>query len=653
MCGITGILSLNEPVTEAAMRGMLGAIRHRGPDQFGVYLWQNGRFSLGLGNARLSIIDLAGGQQPICNEDGTLWIVFNGEIFNYVELRPLLEQQGHRFATHSDTEVILHLYEQYGADCVQHLNGQFAFAIWDERTCTLFAARDRAGVRPFYYTAQNGRFLFASEIKAILAAGSITAELDPIALRQTFTYWSPLSPRTSFQGISTLPPGHTLLLQPGGTPHIQPYWQPDFAPAPSPTSLEEAACHLRDLLVDATHIRLRADVPVGAYLSGGLDSSAITALIRHYTGNRLETFSIGFSDAAYDESEFQQQMATHLGTHHHHITCTHQEIGDAFPQVIWHTETPLLRTSPVPLFLLSRLVRQSGFKVVLTGEGADEFLAGYNIFKEAKIRRFWARQPDSAWRPMLLQKLYRYIGGLAQGNDAYLRKFFGLGLVDVTNPFYSHAIRWHNNGRLHRFFSPSFQPTLPDGLPPLPADFAKWNTLAQAQYLEITIFMAEYLLSSQGDRVAMAHSVEGRFPFLDYRVVAFCNGLPAHFKLRGLDEKHILKRAMRDLLPETIWRRPKRPYRAPIHHSFFPNGRSLDWVADLLSPANIAATGYFNPQAVTGLVNKIGRVGTLGETDDMALAGLLSTQLVHQQFIGHFRPPPALDDKDDIKWVIR
>jgi asparagine synthase (glutamine-hydrolysing) len=318
-----------------------------------------------------------------------------------------------------------------------------------------------------------------------------------------------------------------------------------------------------------------------------------------------------------------------------------------------------MRASPAPLFLLSQLVRDLDFKVVLTGEGADEFLAGYNIFKEAKIRRFWARQPDSPWRPALLKKLYPYIGALSQDPGGYLKKFFGRDLQNVDAWDYSHTIRWRNTGRSQRFFSPELRATVGDagaaawdGVP-LPPDFHHWSPLARAQYLEVSIFMAEYLLSSQGDRVAMAHSVEGRFPFLDHRVVQFCNRLPPPFKLRGLDEKHLLKRAVRDLLPEAIWHRPKRPYRAPIHRSFFPDGQPLDWVAEALSPACVREAGYFAPPAVAALRAKLDRFGALGETDDMALAGLLSTQLVHQQFVAGFQPRTTLNPRDDVKVVIR
>jgi len=667
MCGIVGVLGrANDPsIDRTLLARMLNAIRHRGPDQFGVYRFRGARRSVGLGNARLSIIDLGGGQQPISNEDGTFWIVFNGEIFNYVELREQLLEDGHLLTTDSDTEVIVHLYEQYGPGCVEHLNGQFALAIWDERRERLFLARDRVGIRPLYYARRNGGLVFGSEIKSLLAHPDVSAELDPVALDQIFTYWSPLSPRTAFRGISTLPPGHWMLVDSGGQPRIERYWRPEFPAAGSESTQtpDDARDELRELLVDATRLRLRADVPVGAYLSGGLDSSAITALIHHHTENRLETFSIAFTDEAFDESPFQRRMAKHLGTRHHLITCNHADVGRVFPDVMWHTETPITRTSPAPLFLLSAMVRDHDFKVVLTGEGADEFLAGYNIFKEAKVRRFWARQPESAWRHALLERLYPYIGSLPGGGAAYLKQFFGQGLQETGRPDYSHQIRWRNTSRAKRLFSrelaaaveaggnESGKPFLPEQM--LPDGFDQLSPLARAQYLEATIFLPDYLLCSQGDRMGMAHSVEGRFPFLDHRVIEFCNKLPPRMKLAGLNEKQLLKRAVSDLLPNDVWQRRKQPYRAPIHAAFFPGGKPLAWVADVLSPHKLREFGYFDGDATAMLLKKLDRFGRLSETDDMALAGLLSTLLVHQRFVADYRTPPPLGEDDDVKAVDR
>jgi len=654
MCGIVGVLNLTDhpPVEETILYRMLGMLRHRGPDGLGIYRDAH----VGLGNARLSIIDLISGQQPIGNEDGTLWIVCNGEIFNYIELRAELEARGHRFATNTDVEVIVHLYEDHGPACLDQLNGQFAIALWDVHNRSLFLARDRLGIRPLFYTVNDGRLVFGSEIKAILAYPDILAEIDPISLQQIFTFWSPLSPRTAFQNIAEIPAGHYLMCREGQW-NIFPYWELDFAQDDSTTRtpqeyLDEFEC----LLTDASHIRLRADVPVGAYLSGGLDSSVTSAIIRTHVGDRLDTFSIAFDDTEYDESQFQGQMAGYLGTDHRVVHCAHEDIGAAFPDVVWHTEMPILRTAPVPMYLLSKLVHEHNLKVVLTGEGADECLAGYNVFKEMKVRRFWARRPESPMRPRLLERLYPYITNLAS-SGAYLTTFFRKGLSDTDSPFYSHAIRWTNTSRARRFLEQK-----PKGLHrwydeyheqiPLPAAFSEWSSLAQAQYLEMTIFLSQYLLCSQGDRMAMAHSVEGRFPFLDHRVVEFCNRLPPKLKLRGLTEKWLLKQLGRKLVPVEIWKRPKRPYRAPIRRSFFDGGRTPDYVREILSASSLREAGLFNPGAVEHLVRKANADLPFSEVEDMALAGILSTQLVYDRFVKSFRTSP-LAVSDTVKIVDR
>ncbi|KAB2653316.1 MAG: asparagine synthase (glutamine-hydrolyzing) [Verrucomicrobia bacterium] len=656
MCGIAGMFERKRTrsVVEADMRQMLAALRHRGPDEFGILLDRE----IGLGNSRLSIIDLSGGSQPIANEDETLWIVFNGEVFNYIELRADLEKLGHRFRTSSDTEVILHMFEEYGPQCLNKLNGQFAIAIWDKNKRRLFLGRDRLGVRPLFYThTSDGALVFASEIKSILSTRRIRAEIDPAIVEQVFTYWSPLSPNTIFHGIKECPPGHFLIADDQSI-QIERYWKNEFPIDTDGLNLngtprvEEVIEEFRALLIDACRIRLRADVPVGSYLSGGLDSSTIASVVRRHTTNKLVTFSIAFGDQKFDESEFQIEMAAHLGTEHHVVRATHSEIADVFPQVIWHTEVPLMRTAPAPMFMLSKLVRDTGFKVVLTGEGADEFLAGYDIFKEAKVRRFWARQPGSKLRPQLLKSLYPDIG-LAQSSASYLAAFFGEGLMEVDSPVYSHAIRWRNNRRTRRFLDDrvtanSNNAGVDEVAATLPPEFKKWSTLARAQFLEISVFLSEYLLSSQGDRMGMAHSIEGRFPFLDYRMVEFCNRLHPRLKMRGLTEKWLLKEAARPWLPDIIRRRPKRPYRAPIHRSFF-NDKTPAYVREVLSPGSIQEAGLFKSGSVEQLVRKIDGGRAIGETDDMALAGIISTQLLHEQFVKNFPSIPSLSSKDRVK----
>jgi len=651
MCGIAGLYDRTRrvAVTEEDLRRMLAMLRHRGPDEFGVLLDREA----GLGSARLSIIDLSGGSQPIANEDRSLWIVFNGEIFNYVELRAELEALGHRFRTSTDTEVVLHLYERYGPRCLERLNGQFAIAIWDANRRRLFLGRDRLGVRPLFYTeTPGGVLLFASEIKSILSDRRVRAEIDPAVVRQIFHFWAPLAPRTVFRGIVELPPGHYLIADERGV-NVERYWSnryPAESQGASGRPFEEVVEEFRALLADACRIRLRADVPVGAYLSGGLDSSVIAALVRRGRTSPLTTFSIAFDDARYDESSFQRDMAAHLGTEHHVVRATHEDIGRVFPEVVWHAEVPMMRTAPAPMFLLSRLVRDRGFKVVLTGEGADEFLAGYDIFKEAKVRRFWARGPQARWRALLLKRLYPDIGGLSQSNIETLEAFFGEGLHDTESPWYSHAVRWGNNRRTWRFLDgdPAVGAQLENLAAALPREFSGWGPLARAQHLEVTVFLSNYLLSTQGDRMGMAHSIEGRFPFLDFRLVEFCNRLDPRLKLRGLREKHLLRAVAKPWLPEAIHGRVKRPYRAPVHRSFF-HAAPPDYVRDLLGPRALDESGLFRFAPVTQLVRKIAGGAAIGETDDMALAGILSTQLVHHLFVKNLRRLPPLGPKDPVK----
>ena len=643
MCGIAGIFGLNRALSgdEAASRRvlerMVAALRHRGPDDGGVYL--DGR--VGLGHRRLSIVDLSvGGHQPLANADGSIWISFNGEIFNYVELRRELESRGHAFRSSSDTETIVQAYMDAGPGCVEAFNGDFAYALWDRNRQRLVLARDRMGVRPLYYTIRDGVLVFASEVKSLLEYPGVQAELDPIALEQCFSFWFPLAPRTPYRGILELPPGHQLVAE-NGNISVSAYWKLAFPHASEARadrrSEDEIAEELESLLDDATRIRLRADVPVGAYLSGGFDSSATTALAQRQTG-RLRTFSVGFESAEFDETRYQREVVTALGTEHSMLTCSRADIGRSFPEVIRHTERPVLRTAPAPLYILAGLVREHGFKVVVTGEGADEVFGGYDIFKEAKVRRFWARRPRSKWRPLLLRRLYPYLAGMQSQSMDYLQAFFRNDLEKVDDPLYSHLPRFNLTRRATRFFSDDLRRSLGgyDALQELrerlPAAFRGWHPLSQAQYLETAYLLPGYILSSQGDRVAMAHGVEGRFPFLDHRVVEFAARIPPRLKLKGLREKHILRHALGRLLPAVISERPKQPYRAPDSESFFGAG-AQDFVQDLLSASALERSGYFSPQAVGKLAAKCRAGGPIGVGDNIAFIGVLSTQLLDSMFV--------------------
>jgi asparagine synthase (glutamine-hydrolysing) len=400
-----------------------------------------------------------------------------------------------------------------------------------------------------------------------------------------------------------------------------------------------------ELLADAVKLRLRSDVPVGAYLSGGLDSTVITALIKRFSDTPLKTFSVTFEDPEFDESAFQKEATDFLKTDHAEIHCSYQDIGRAFPQVIWHTEKPLLRTAPTPLYLLSRLVRDHGYKVVLTGEGSDEMLGGYDVFKEAKIRRFWGAFPESKIRPLLLKRLYPYLPNLQSQSPAYLKAFFHVRQDDLSSPLFSHLPRWELTSKTKMFFSEAVKSELKGddvytdlkGL--LPSDYFKLDGFSQSQYLEAMFLLPGYILSSQGDRMAMAHSVEGRFPFLDHRVVEFASRIPPRLKMKVLNEKYILKRAVGNLVPLSIKKRAKQPYRAPEAKSFFGGDRGVarhEYVDELLSANRIQKDGIFNPDSVQNLVGKAQKGQAIGIRDNMALVGILSTQLVIDQFINNF-----------------
>jgi asparagine synthase (glutamine-hydrolysing) len=639
MCGIAGFFGdIGDTASQRDLLArMIGAIRHRGPDESGLFSDANA----GLAHARLAIVDLSGGKQPMATEDGDLCVSFNGEIFNYVELRRELSARGAKFRTKSDTEVILHAYRAWGADCVTKFNGDFAFALWDKRRNLVMLARDRMGVRPLFHTRLGKTLYFASEVKALLEVPGVTAELDPIALDQIFTFWFPLAPRTPFQGISELPPGHVMIATPSGE-KITRYWRLDYPDAHDAAGWDgrseaDIAEELRALLKDATAIRMRADVPVGSYLSGGLDSSIVTAQAKALAETRLCSFSVTFESPEFDESAQQQEMVRALKTEHASVASTAAGIAASFPSVIRHTERPILRTAPAPLFALAKLVRENGFKVVLTGEGADEVFAGYDIFKEAKLRRFCARQPNSQIRPLLFRRLYPYLPALQSQPQKYLQAFFANRLDQTSDPLFSHLPRFRTTSGAKLFFSGDLKAKLrgydavAELRDSLPADFTRWHPLCQAQYLEAAHLLPGYILSSQGDRMAMAHAVEGRFPFLDHRVVEFAARIPPALKIRGLREKHILRESTKHLLPEGIANRTKQPYRAPDAQSFFGSD-APGYVADRLSHGEIAKGGHFDPIAVEKLAKKCASGNASGARENMALVGVLSTQLWREAF---------------------
>lgn len=644
MCGIAGLFDpCGGEADMALLLSMAHELAHRGPD--GVGLYRDGAF--GMINTRLAVIDLAGGDQPLSDETGRFWVVQNGEIYNAPELREELAARGRRFATHSDTEVLVQAYAEWGAEALHRLNGPFAFAVWDRREQELFLARDRLGVRPLFLADVGSKLLFASEAKALLRAPGVPGTLDPLGLVEALTLWSVGPDRSAFRGIRELPPGHALRLGRDGRRRQWQWWQVEFAPrshwrTESPAQLAEA---VSDLLADATRLRLRADVPVGAYLSGGLDSSAIAAMVRRSTTQPVRLLGLQFRDPRFDEGVYQREVASALQLPLDVVEVDDVAVARAFPAAVRFAEVPLLRTAPAPMLLLSARARELGLKVVLTGEGADEAFAGYDIFREDKVRRFWARQPASQVRPRLLGRLYPWLAADLQRVGAFWSAFFARGLTDVADPLYSHRLRLANGARIQQILAADvLAQARADGDPEarliarLPAGFRAASPLGRAQFLEIGTFLQGFLLHAQGDRMLMANGVEGRLPFLDYRLVELAASLPDGLRLRGLREKHVLRRAVAPLLPERITARGKRPYRAPIARAFL-GPEAPEWVGEILRGA--AATGLVDARRLDALVRKgrDSRANGLGEVDEMSLTAALSLLLLHRQLIA--APPPA------------
>jgi asparagine synthase (glutamine-hydrolysing) len=642
MCGLAGIYARpdHRPATELLL-SMGGELRHRGPDGTGLYLDER----LGMLATRLAIVDLDHGDQPLSDERGRYWAMQNGEIYNYVELRAELQTLGHVFATESDTEVVAHAYEQWGTDCLHRLNGDFALAVWDRLRRELFLARDRFGVRPLFLAEVGGDFCFASEAKALLRHPSAARELDPDGIVETFTLWSTLPARSAFKNIRELPAAHYIVVGPDGPGPERRWWDLDYTP--DTRTEDELLEELDELLVDATRIRLRADVPVGAYLSGGLDSAALAAIAARELGADLSAFGIGFADERFDESRYQDEVARHLGVHFRRSVVDDEAIAQLLPLAVELGEKPLLRTAPAPLLRLSAAVRDGGLKVVLTGEGADELFAGYDIFREDKVRRFWARDPSSKLRPLLFARLNRFLATDLRRAGGFVAGFYGRDLLNEKDFLYSHRIRFLNTARSLRILSADFlagATTRPDAAErlarQLPPAFARWTPLSRAQYLEIATFFEGYLLHGQGDRMLMGHSVEGRFPYLDYRVAELSARLPDSLRLRGLHEKYALRRAVARRLPEQIVRRPKQPYRAPIGGAL-TGPAAPEYTRELLARPRLERAGLLDPVAVQRVVSKFER--TVGETDEMALVGAVTLMLLHERFVDNPRLAPPLE----------
>ena len=645
MCGIAGFTlpaglhpgerrdRFGEP-----LRRMTEALAHRGPDgRRGVLL-----DGIALGHARLAIVDLAGGAQPMRDPDTGVTVVFNGEIFNHVELRAQLEGT-RRFRTRSDTEVLLAAWIAHGPAALAQLNGQFAFAVWDPRSRALWLARDRVGILPLFYAETEHGLAFASEAKALFAGRCVRPALDLGGLKETFQLWCPVPPRTCFEGIHQLAPRSVACFRDGRL-DVRRYWDLDLSGAGDDLDEERALGELDAHLSEAVRLRLRADVPVAAYLSGGLDSSVICAIANAQLGGTLSSFSIAFEDARYDERQHQERAARHIGTAHRVLDLRDADAGALLPDAVLHAEQVLLRSAPAPFFALSAFVRAHGVKVVLTGEGSDEAFLGYDLFKETKVRQFWARDPAARWRASLLRRLYPSLPALRDGGPALLEQFYGIGLDQPGRTGFSHLVRWASSGRVLRFCSAEFAARTaavdPIGrvLGALPERVHGWRPLARAQYLEMETLLSGYLLSAQGDRMQMAHAVEARFPFLDHRVLEFAARLPERLKLRGLREKVLLRRYAERWLPRSVVARTKFPYRAPVAAALLGPG-AAEWTREAFSPEALREVGVFDPDKVGRLCAKVARLpSSASESDGTALMAVASTQLLARAVRGRWSP---------------
>jgi len=629
MCGIAGIVrpQASGAVDEQVLLRMAAAIRHRGPDGFGLAL----DAGAGLVSARLAIFDLPRGWQPYeASPEGGI-LIYNGEVYNHPELRAGLVARGENFTTTCDTEVVLRLLERDGVSSLDKLNGQFAFAWWQPAQRRLTLVRDRFGVRPLHYALlDDGSLVFGSEAKALFASGEVAAAPDFAGMDDVFTLWGPRAPRTTFRGISQVTQGGLIVWERGRIIEERRWWSPEYHLG------EDRDEDLDELLRDSVRLRLRADVPVGTYLSGGLDSSLITALAQAETDHQLRTFSIAFKDPRYDERAHQLRVAQAIGTRHHVVEAGPGEIADAFPEVIRHVEMPLVRTAPVPLFLLAREVRAQQITVVATGEGADELFWGYELFKEVVLRELSRHEPERA--ADLLEQLYAYLGPAAARRGPAWRRFL-LETGRDDEKLGSHLTRAMATATVKAFYRPEIAAetrttTSLDRLrAELPPSFARWSRLERAAWLELATLLEPYLLSAQGDRVAMAHGVEGRFPFLDHRVFACSARLPAERKLQGMREKVALREIAAKVLPHAIAERGKQPYRAPEIAPFFAPD-APEWVEEALSASALRETEIWDERRVESLVQRCRAGRATGMRESMALVGILSTQLWYREFMG-------------------
>jgi asparagine synthase (glutamine-hydrolysing) len=612
MCGIAGAIWTDPrlAIDDVTLRRMTDRLGHRGPDDAG-YLHSEFQIrepyephpGVGLGHRRLSIIDLQGGHQPLANEDESIWIVFNGEIYDYPALRKRLEGAGHRFRTDSDTETIVHLYEDEGERCFSRLNGMWALAIFDQRQRRLLLARDRLGKKPLVYRHEPGRLLFASELKSLLAVPGVPREIDPAALDEYLTFQYVPHPNTIFRGIHKLPPGHFATFQDGRF-EVKPYWQVDFATEQS-MGEGEACERLRELLLDAVKIRLRSDVPLGAFLSGGVDSSILCALaqeaLRELSGERLKTFTIGFPVPEFDESPYAARVAQHLDTDHHTLEVRPDAVG-ILSKLVWHYDEPFADSSAIPTWYLSELTRQH-VTVALSGDGGDELFAGYQRYRAVALAAQFDRWP--ALRDVIASRWWQKLPSGRRDRTFRRRALrFSAALGQSPQRRYLEWIAIFREAQRAGLYTDDFIGQLP-GSDPLAFLATRWrlakdrDPVTAASLTDLTTYLPCDLMTKV-DIASMAHALEARCPFLDYRVVEFAARLPVGLKQRWGQGKYLLRRAFGDRLPREVFGRAKMGFGVPLSHWF--RKELAEMTRDVLLSDTAVARGYFRPEAVDRLL---------------------------------------------------
>lgn len=631
MCGINGIAlsSRSQGTIDATvLERMRDVISHRGPDDKGIFI--DGR--VGLGHRRLSIVDVAAGHQPMPNEDGSLHITYNGEIYNHADFRPALEAGGHTYRTHCDTETILHLYEEYGESCVNHLRGMFAFAIWDQRRRELFIARDRLGVKPLYYThTDDGSLYFGSEIKTLLEAEAVKPEVNFKALPDYLANHATSGEETLFRGVKRLLPGHTLLWRDGEI-QLKRYWDVSFAKTNDEgRSDQDYIAEWGEMFRTSVRLRLMADVPLGMFLSGGIDSSAIAAVMSGMVDEPIKTFSVAFAEREANELEYARIVARAFKTDHHEVVVSPEDFFKALPRLVWHEDEPLAHPSSVALYFVSRLASQK-VKVVLTGEGSDELLAGYGRYRKTIFNLAFGARYESLTTAGIRKTIKAGIAVLPAGSkikQKLLRTFLTLSPTIESIYFDNFAV--FPGTMQNELLTPEARDRIGLGDPYAGVRAVLQQTdatslLDRLLYADIKTYLHELLMKQ--DQMSMATSVESRVPFLDHKLVEFTSRLPERLKLRGWTTKYILRKSMQGVLPETILSRPKMGFPVPVGAWF--RGAYSSVVDEYVLGERAMSRGLFNPDFVRSLVK---RHQTGGENHSERLWALVNFEMWLRQFI--------------------